>query len=80
MPKQNGDEQDTSTENKKVPEVKQPEKKEGPKELSQETIDEMYNELCKRFNADGSFDREDIINAILQSQGDIETAKDILFS
>ncbi|MBP3606908.1 MAG: hypothetical protein J6J11_01150 [Treponema sp.] len=30
MPKQNGDEQDTSTENKKVPEVKQPEKKEDP--------------------------------------------------
>lgn len=30
MPKQNGDEQDTSTENKKVPEVKQPEKKENP--------------------------------------------------
>lgn len=30
MLKQNGDEQDTSTENKKVPEVKQPEKKEDP--------------------------------------------------
>lgn len=30
MPKQNGDEQDTSTENKKVPEVKHPEKKEDP--------------------------------------------------
>lgn len=30
MPKQNGDEQDTSTENKKVPEVKQSEKKEDP--------------------------------------------------
>lgn len=30
MPKQNGDEQDTSTENKKIPEVKQPEKKEDP--------------------------------------------------
>lgn len=30
MPKQNGDEQGTSTENKKVPEVKQPEKKEDP--------------------------------------------------
>ena len=30
MPKQNGDEQNTSTENKKVPEVKQPEKKEDP--------------------------------------------------
>lgn len=30
MPKQNGDEQDTSTENKKVPEVKQQEKKEDP--------------------------------------------------
>ena len=59
---------------------KQPEKKEGPKELSQETIDKMYNELCKRFNADKSFDREDIIKAILQSQGDLETAKDILFS
>lgn len=30
MLKQNGDEQDTSTEDKKVPEVKQPEKKEDP--------------------------------------------------
>lgn len=30
MLKQNGDEQDTSIENKKVPEVKQPEKKEDP--------------------------------------------------
>ena len=30
MLKQNGDEQDTPTENKKVPEVKQPEKKEDP--------------------------------------------------
>lgn len=30
MLKQNGDEQDTSTENKKIPEVKQPEKKEDP--------------------------------------------------
>lgn len=30
MPKQNGDEQDTSTENKKIPEVKQQEKKEDP--------------------------------------------------
>jgi hypothetical protein len=30
LPKQNGDEQDTSTENKKIPEVKQPEKKEDP--------------------------------------------------
>ena len=30
MLKQNGDEQDTSTENKKIPEVKQQEKKEDP--------------------------------------------------
>ena len=58
---------------------KQPEKKEGPEELSQETIDEMYNELCNEFNADQVFEREDIINAIKKSQGDLEKAREILF-
>ena len=58
---------------------KQPEKKEGPKELSQETIEEMYNELCKEFKADECFAREDIINAIKQSQGDLEKARENLF-
>ena len=58
---------------------KQPEKKEGPEELSQKTIDEMYNELCNEFNADQVFEREDIINAIKKSQGDLEKAREILF-
>ena len=61
---------------------KQPQKTEDedPKELSQEQIDKMYKKLCEIYQADELFNEGDIINAIMQSQGVLETAKDILFS